>query len=380
MTYIAPSAEFTDNKTFTFDDVQIIPKYSDVSSRKVCSTVTPLTKKRYIDIPLIASPMKSICEVDMAYTMWALGGVGIVHRFNSVQEQADIVNSLYRRISPQVSELDDKVEQSSNQTHFHRFTNPVIAAAIGAKQKDIFRAKALLQAGANVLLIDVAHGHHSSMKQILGDLRALKRSLATDLDTSFEVIAGNIATPEAAKDLEKWGADALRVGIGGGSVCETRIRTGVGIPQISCLQSITDVADTPIISCGGIRYPGDIAKALGAGASSVILGSMLSGAKETPGDIKYFGKYGNRQRMKIYHGSASDVQKTLSFAELNNIEGTATMVPYKGSTEEIVDEIMDGVRSAMSYVGSESIHKFYINTEFVQITTNGLQEAMPHLL
>ena len=360
------------HKTFTFDDVQIIPKYSDVSSRKVCSTVTSFTKKRYIDIPLIASPMKSICEFEMAYTMWTLGGVGIVHRFNSIDEQADIVNSLYKRITSQISEFDDRVE--------HRFTNPVIAAAIGSKQKDIFRAKALLQAGANVLLIDIAHGHHSSMKQILGDLRALKRSLATDLDTSFEVIAGNIATPEAAKDLEKWGADALRVGIGGGSVCETRIRTGVGIPQISCLQSIADVANTPIISCGGIRYPGDVAKALGAGASSVILGSMLSGAKETPGDIKYFGKYGKRQRMKIYHGSASDVQKTLSFEELNNIEGTATMVPYKGSTEEIVDEIMDGVRSAMSYVGSESIHKFYLNTEFVQITTNGLQEAMPHLL
>ena len=360
------------HKTFTFDDVQIIPKYSDVSSRKVCSTVTSFTKKRYIDIPLIASPMKSICEFEMAYTMWSLGGVGIVHRFNSVDEQVDIVNSLYRRITSQISEFDDRVE--------HRFTNPVIAAAIGSKQKDIFRAKALLQAGANVLLIDIAHGHHSSMKQILGDLRALKRSLATDLDTSFEVIAGNIATPEAAKDLEKWGADALRVGIGGGSVCETRIRTGVGIPQISCLQAIADVANTPIISCGGIRYPGDVAKALGAGASSVILGSMFSGTKETPGDIQYFGKYGNRHKMKIYHGSASDVQKTLSFAELNNIEGTATMVPYKGSAEEIVDEIMDGVRSAMSYVGSESIHKFYLNTEFVQITTNGLQEAMPHLL
>ena len=346
------------HKTLTFDDVQIIPKYSDVSSRKVCSTVTSFTKKRYIDIPLIASPMKSICEFEMAYTMWTLGGVGIVHRFNSVDEQADIVNSLYRRITSQISEFDDRVE--------HRFTNPVIAAAIGSKQKDIFRAKALLQAGANVLLIDIAHGHHSSMKQILGDLRALKRSLATDMDTSFEVIAGNIATPEAAKDLEKWGADALRVGIGGGSVCETRIRTGVGIPQISCLQSIADVANTPIISCGGIRYPGDVAKALGAGASSVILGSMFSGTNETPGDIQYFGKYGNRHKMKIYHGSASDVQKTLSFVELNNIEGTATMVPYKGSAEEIVDEIMDGVRSAMSYVGSESIHKFYLNTEFVQ--------------
>jgi len=359
-------------KTFTFDDVQIIPKYSDVSSRKVCNTVTSLTKKRYIDIPLIASPMQSICEAEMAYTMWALGGVGIVHRFNSIKEQADIVNSVYKRITSQVSEHDGRVE--------HRFTNPVIAAAIGSKQKDIFRAKALLQAGANVLLIDTAHGHHSSMKQILADLRALKRSLTTDLDTPFEVIAGNIATPEAATDLEKWGADALRVGIGGGSVCETRIRTGVGIPQMSCLQSITDVASTPIISCGGIRYPGDVAKALGVGASSVILGSMFSGTKETPGDIQHFGKYGNRHKMKIYHGSASDVQKTMSSAELNNIEGTATMVSYKGSVEEIVNEIMDGVRSAMSYVGSESIHKFYLDTEFVQITTNGLQEAMPHLL
>ena len=353
--------------TYTFDDVQIVPRYSEIQSRSNCDTSTLFTENYHIDIPLIASPMASICEYDMAFKMWALGGVGIIHRFNTIDEQVAMVSKL----KSDINSICSKTKETT-----YRYTKPVIAAAIGAKEQDMYRARALVEAGANVLVIDIAHGHHSSTQHTLEELKML-RELP---NMEFDVIAGNIATARAVEDLEYWGANGLRVGIGGGSVCETRIRTGVGIPQISCLYETSAIANTPIISCGGTRYPGDVAKALVAGASSVILGSMISGTDETPGDVMHFGSYGKRQRMKIYHGSASDVQKTLSSTQLNNIEGTAAMVPMKGSVEKIVNEIMDGVRSAMSYIGAQTIDELYINGNFVSVTTNGLREAMPHLL
>lgn len=356
------------NQALTFDDVQIIPQYSEVASRSNCDTSTLFTENYHIDIPLIASPMASICEYDMAFEMWRLGGVGIIHRFNTIEEQVDIVSKVK-------SKQEELISMGTEWTSY-RYTNPVIAAAIGAKEQDMYRARALVEAGANVLVIDIAHGHHLSTRQTLEELKMLR----TSLNMEFDVIAGNIATAKAVEDLEYWGANALRVGIGGGSVCETRIRTGVGIPQISCLHETSIVANTPIISCGGVRTPGDVAKAITAGASSVILGSMIAGTDETPGEFLYFGNYGKRQRMKVYHGSASDVQKTLSSSTLENIEGTATTVPYKGNVESVIREIMDGVRSAMSYVGAETIDEMYINGNFVSVTTNGLREATPHLL
>jgi|MDSZ01.2.fsa_nt_gb IMP dehydrogenase len=364
------------NQTFTFDDVQIIPQYSDIASRSHCNTSTLFTENYHIDIPLIASPMASICELKMAYEMWRLGGVGIIHRFNTIEEQSQIVSELKRLQEGEIKLHDIENRLKVDRSLTYRYTHPVIAAAIGAKEQDIYRARALLESGANVLVIDIAHGHHLSTRQTLEELKMLRESL----NVEFDVIAGNIATARAVEDLEYWGANALRVGIGGGSVCETRVRTGVGIPQVSCLHETAMAANTPIISCGGTRYPGDVAKALVAGASSVILGSMVAGTDETPGEFLYFGKYGNRQRMKIYHGSASDVQKTLSSSTLENIEGTATTVPYKGSVETVVNEIMDGVRSAMSYVGAETLEELYTNGNFVSVTSNGLQEAMPHLL
>lgn len=164
------------------------------------------------------------------------------------------------------------------------------------------------------------------------------------------------------------------------SVCETRIRTGVGIPQLTSIWNVSQVACTPVISCGGARYPGDIAKAIAAGAQTVILGSMFSGTRESPGEVYHFGEYGKRSLMKLFHGSASDVQKTLSDSELNNIEGTAKMVPYKGSVRDVVKGIMEGLRSSMSYVGAHNLNDFYINSEFVQISPSGFKEGTPHLL
>jgi IMP dehydrogenase len=364
-------------QTYTFDDVQLVPQYSELQSRSNCDTTTLFTENYHIDIPLIASPMASICEFDMAYEMWRLGGVGVVHRFNTPEEQLEIVQRLTSAIN---KHRDNQLLLRKNRKDTSpvpwRLQKPVIAAAIGAKEQDFHRARMLVESGVNVIVIDIAHGHHLSTRQTLEDLQMLRESL----NTEFDVIAGNIATAKAVEDLEYWGANALRVGIGGGSVCETRIRTGVGIPQVSCLYETSTVANTPIISCGGARYPGDVAKALAAGASSVILGSMVAGTDETPGEFLYFGNYGKRQRMKIYHGSASDVQKTMSSSTLENIEGTATSVPHKGPVQKVVNEIMDGVRSAMSYVGAETIDELYVNSDFVSVTTNGLREAMPHLL
>ena len=348
------------NECLTFDDVQIIPGYSEILSRKQCNTKTQFTRNYSLDIPLVAAPMASICGGEMAREMLDLGGVGIIHRFNTIEEQVREV------MIPLRGALD-----------VENYSPPLVAAAIGCKGVDFERGKELVRNGVSVLVIDVAHGHHISTKHMLGALIGWR---TFNQQYKFDIIAGNIATADAARDLNEWGADAIRVGIGGGSVCETRIRTGVGIPQISCLQEIVDASDVPILSCGGIRSPGDVAKAIAAGADTVMLGSMISGTDETPGDMMLSGHYGQRQKMKIYHGSASDVQKILTDSDLANIEGTAAMVAAKGPVEGIVNEVLEGLRSAMSYVGCDNLSDFYMKSEFVKVTTNGLKEATPHLL
>ena len=356
----------------TFDDVQIVPGYSELLSRSDVDISTRFTTNYKIDSPIVAAPMKSICESNMAYAMWEMGGVGILHRFNTIQEQAKLVSSL--RINIDRALFTGAVLDRDTWSSDNRVKTPIIAAAIGVRSEDEDRALALLQAGANVLLIDVAHGHHVNVKNMLSYMNELKETY------EFDVIAGNIATSEAAEDLEEWGADAIRVGIGGGSVCETRLRTGVGVPQITSLRDVSEVATVPVISCGGTKYPGDIAKAIAAGADSVIVGSLISATEETPGELIRTGMYGKRRNMKLYFGSASDVQKTLSEHEMKNIEGTADMVPYKGPVKHVICELEDGIRSAMTYVGAHDLDSLNANSEFVQVTTNGLREATPHLL
>jgi len=216
-------------------------------------------------------------------------------------------------------------------------------------------------------LIDVAHGHHSFMRTAIGKLKAT-------LPAHVDVIAGNIATAKAAEDLESWGADALRVGIGGGSLCTTRIKTGFGVPNVTSLQDSSRVTTKPIIACGGIRNSGDMAKALAVGANSVILGSLLAGTKEAPGAIieKSNGLY------KRYRGAASLETKSIHGQATRNVEGESTIVPFKGGVKFIVEGLLDGLRSALSYAGASNLQEFL--PDYVVVTNAGMAEARPHLL
>jgi IMP dehydrogenase len=216
-------------------------------------------------------------------------------------------------------------------------------------------------------VIDVAHGHH---KNVIDMIKWCKENL----DEKVDIIAGNIATAQAAMDLEKAGADGLRVGIGGGSLCTTRIKTGFGIPNVSCLEEIIRVAKTPVMADGGIRTSGDISKALALGSSSVMLGSLLAGTDEAPGKIIETPK----GLYKRYRGSASLETKSVHGQQERNVEGESTTIPYKGGVKFIINGLLDGVKSALSYGGASSLKEF--RPPYVQVTNSGINEAKPHLL
>lgn len=239
-------------------------------------------------------------------------------------------------------------------------------AAIGVGEEGKLRADALVEAGANILLIDVAHGHHQNVIDMI--------KYCKDKFPNVDVIAGNIATAEAAEDLQNAGADGLRVGIGGGSLCTTRVKTGFGIPNVTCLEQISKVAKVPVMADGGIRSSGDIAKALAVGAQCVMIGSLIAGTDEAPGNI-----IETRSGLsKRYRGSASLETKSAHGQEQRNVEGEATTIPYKGGVSFVVKGLLDGVRSALSYAGSMSLDKY--SPRYVQVTNSGIREAQPHLI
>ena len=251
-----------------------------------------------------------------------------------------------------------------------------VGAAIGVGQLD--RAKALVEAGVDVIVLDSAHGHSQG---IIDTLKAIKKEL--DID----VIAGNIATGEAARDLIKAGADGVKVGIGPGSICTTRIVAGVGVPQISAIDEVAEVArefDVPVIADGGIRYSGDIAKALAVGASSVMLGSALAGTYEAPGEMIIY----NGRQFKEYRGMGSIGAMSKGSTDRYFQEGTAAdklvpegiegRVPYRGKISQVLHQMIGGLRSSMGYCGSKDIPTFWEKAEFVEITSAGLKESHVH--
>ena len=344
----------------TYDDVNIVPKYSEVISRGDIGLTTRFTKNTELKIPIVSSPMDTVTEYDMAYEIKERGGVGVVHRFMSIEEQAEIMEKLCYLPGTDHILIKDNLPK---------------CAAVGVTGDYLERAKELVKNGCNVILIDVAHGHHKLVKKAVEEFR-------NEFGRNVEIIGGCIATKEATKDLCEWGVDGLRVGVGNGSLCETRIRTGVGLPSVTALLDVCSIADgydVPVIADGGIRNVGDVCKGLGCGADTIMVGSLLSGTKESPGTIEKKGQWPNEQLFKKFRGSAS-LDSKLERGEEKNVEGNHKVIPYKGKVKRIIGDIKDGIRSSCSYVGASNLEEYRSLVELVEVTGAGQVEAQPHLL
>jgi len=334
----------------TYDDVLLVPQYSDIESRQEVNLHSALDEVLNIKLPIISSPMDTVTGTEMAATLAVLGGLPIVHRYNSVPEQAQIIK--------------DAIEMTD------LITAPIIGAAVGVSGDFEDRAAAAYDAGARVICVDVAHGHHILVKRALARLRRFGNDL--------HIMAGNVATLAGFNSLADWGADSVRCNIGSGSCCTTKIQTGHGVPG---LQTILDCAasdrDAKIIADGGIRNSGDIVKALGAGADFVMLGSMLAGTNETPGRTIV---HADGTQRKVYRGMASRQAQEDWRGRVSSLEGVATTVPCRGPVGNIIDFATQGIRSGLSYSGARTIQEFQAKARFVRQTNAGQLESAPHIL
>lgn len=328
----------------TFDDVLIIPKKSEVKSRRDPSLKSRITKNKFLETPIISANMDTVTESKMAIAMHEMGGLGILHRFMNTEQQVAEV-ALVKAAGAQI-----------------------ISASIGVNGDYKERAEALVKAGVNLMTIDIAHGHSVLMMDTLKWLK--------DKFPGLEVIAGNLATPDAAVDLIEAGADAIKVGIGPGSMCTTRIITGAGVPQLTAIALCAEAAESygvPVIADGGIRTSGDMVKAFAAGADVIMLGSMLSGTIETPGDIVN-GK-------KQYRGMASKKAQISWRGDMPQgmaPEGESTFVTIKGHVSDVIHELTGGIRSGMSYVNATSILEVRQKASFMEMSPNGISESRAH--
>ena len=343
----------------TFDDVLLVPRRSDIRSRQDVSVASRLSKRIELDIPIVAANMDTVCETEMAMEMARMGGIGIIHRFLTVDDQAAMVAKV-------------KAEDL------------LAGAAIGTDRDALDRTAALVDAGVDAVVLDIAHGHAGHAIELLIKLK----SEFPEVD----LIAGNVATRAGAEDLAQAGADAVKVGVGPGGVCTTRLVAGVGVPQLTAIDNcgsrpLLDVDGTvvPIIADGGIRSSGDIAKALAVGASTVMVGSLLAGTKESPGEVEQ-SSHGLVKRVRgmasfealaaraIREGEVVDRE----YFEQRAPEGVEGTVPYRGSAEKVVGRLVAGLRSGMSYSDARTIEEFWAKAEFVQVTANGVRENQPH--
>ncbi len=464
----------------TFDDVLLVPKYSDITSRSQTNLGTKLSRNISINIPFVSANMDTVTESLMAVAMARAGGIGIIHRFLTIKEQSNevlkvkrsgsvIIENPYsisseKSIQDALNYAEDKeisgllvidsnsklvgiiterdllfansngnirdimtkdvvtakpgvtLDEAKEILHKHRieklpivddsgiikglitskditinadFPNaskdkkgrPLVGAAVGVKGDFLERSESLLDAGVDVLVVDIAHGHSENA---INTVRNIKKAFP-----DCELIAGNIATAQGAEDLIKAGVDAVKVGVGSGSICITRVITGSGVPQLTAVMDCAKIGKdhgVPIISDGGTRTSGDATKALAAGASSVMVGSMLGGTDESPGTVLTK----NGKRFKVYRGMASlaasigrKTKETGSFSfddDLNDYvaEGVEAMVPYKGTVVDILKQLTGGVRSGLSYCGAHTITQMQDNAEFIKMSRAGFAESQPH--
>ena len=465
----------------TFDDVLLVPKYSDITSRSQTDLSTKLSRNITLNMPFVSANMDTVTESAMAVSMARAGGIGVIHRFLSISEQSEevlrakrsgsvmiehpysitadktvrdardhstekdvsgllVVDASTGRLTGIITERDilfadpsdlikdvmstdivtakpgvtlaeakqilhkNRIEKLPiiddtgvirglittrdiiNTSDFPHMSvdskgRPLVGAAVGVKGDFMERSEALLGAGADVLVVDIAHGHSENA---LNAVRNIKKGFP-----ECELIAGNVATARGTKDLIDAGVDAVKVGVGSGSICITRVITGSGVPQLTAVIDCAKVGKEcgiPIISDGGTRTSGDATKALAAGASSVMVGSMLGGTDESPGTVLTK----NGKRFKVYRGMASLAASIgrksketghVSFDDdLNDYvaEGVEAMVPYKGSVTDILKQLTGGVRSGLSYCGAHTIPQMQQNAEFVKMSRAGFAESNPH--
>lgn len=358
-------------KGLTFDDVLLIPAESHVLPNEV-DLSTQLADNIKLNIPLISAGMDTVTEGAMAIAMALQGGLGVVHKNMSIQAQASEVANVKSVVVP--SNATKAAVDDQNRL--------LCAAAVGVTSDTFERAEALLEAGADAIVIDTAHGHSAGVLRKIKEFR--------EHFPKQTLIAGNVATGDATRALFDAGVDVVKVGIGPGSICTTRIVAGVGVPQITAIYDSATAAreyGKPIIADGGIKYSGDVVKALAAGGNAVMLGSMLSGTTEAPGDIfeengKKFKRYrgmGSVGAMAQAHGS-SDRYFQGGVNEANKLvpEGVEARVEYKGDVSDVVFQIDGGLRSGMGYCGAANIPELIEKAQFVRITNAGLRESHPH--
>jgi len=340
-----------------FDDIILVPQYSDIKSRSEIDTsirVTNHNENNTMDfkIPIISSPMSTVTEAHMCNAMRSQGGLGIIHRYNSIEHQAKLL-----------SFVDD---------------NETKAAAIGVSGDYKERLSALDEKGLRIVCIDIAHGDHKLMESAIDFVK-------TEYPDLF-VIAGNVATGDAYRNLARFGADAIRTSVGSGSICTTRIQTGHGVPTLHAIVECNRVrkeminngdSNIPyIIADGGIKNSGDVVKSLAAGADFVMLGSMLSGTRETPGKVIVNDK---NKKVKRYNGMASKTAQKDWKGSYSSIEGVSSIVPYKGTISRVVNEIMSNVRSGMSYSGARSLNELREKAIAYRQTSASHAEGNPHI-
>lgn len=330
-------------ESLSYDDVLLVPRYSEISSRSNIDTSVRLGDYIY-DHPIIPANMKTVTGQEMAELIYNTKGLAILHRFMSVEEQYSILNNTYSK---------------------YPNANNYIGVSVGVKTDDYEVVSKFLDLGVKIFCIDVAHGDSLQCINMIKHIKSLG-----GVSKPF-VIAGNVATGSAAKRLWEAGADVVKVGVGPGSLCTTRVETGNGVAQLSAISEVAEERDKInlcnkyIIADGGIKYAGDIVKAL-CFADMVMVGNLFSGTSETPGSILNI----NGTQCKEYVGSST--HKT------SHIEGVAALVPVKGSASEVLDKLLQGIKSGCSYQGCGNIKELQRGSEFVRITHAGLKESHPH--
>lgn len=352
---------------YTFDDLLLVPAYSQVVPMDVCLK-TRLTPKIELKIPILSAAMDTVTEADMAIALAKSGGLGFIHKNLIIEVQADMVRAV------------KAVKSSSPESAIDEQGRLLVGAAVGVSESTLPRVKALVEAGVDILTVDSAHGHSKGVIETVAKIHKLYPDIP--------LVGGNIVTSAAALALIEAGASVLKVGVGPGSICTTRVVSGVGVPQITAINDVYQVAkqhNVSVIADGGIKLSGDIVKALAAGADCVMLGGLLAGCEETPGDV--IEVYGKRVKSYVGMGSLSAMQRGSSDRyfqggqkELKKLvpEGIEATVPYKGPMADVVYQMMGGLRSGMGYCGCATIDDLKEKAQFIRITNAGLKESHPH--